>query len=86
MPVCAKIISSWVRKVVSTDEAQMSLCNGQGDVASGALAADVSLVSILQAGYRARVSTPARHYFSTNIIATDEHQDSVQCAVLGPSE
>ena len=49
---------------------------------SAGLAADVSLVSILQAGDWAKVSMPARHYFSTYITAMDQHQDSVQCAVL----
>ena len=54
--------------------------------ASAALAAGVVLVSILQAGDCAKVSTPARHYFSTYITTIDQHQDSVQCAVLGLSE
>ena len=57
-----------------------------GVAASAALAAGVSLVSILQAGDWARVSTPARYYFSTYITTTDQHQDSVQCAVMGLSE
>ena len=51
-----------------------------------ALVASVSLVSILQAGDWARVSTPAMHYVSTYITTTDRHQDSVQHAVLGLSE
>ena len=46
----------------------------------------VSLVTILQAGDWTRVSTPARHYFSTYITTTDWHQDSVQCAMLSFSE
>ena len=57
-----------------------------GGVASLALAFGVSLVSILQAGDWSRVSTPARHYFSTYITATDQYQDSVHCTVLGLSE
>ena len=57
-----------------------------GTAASAALAAGVSLVSILQAGDWARVSTPARHYFSTYITTMDWHQDSVQHAVLHLSE
>ena len=57
-----------------------------GVAASAALAAGVSLVSILQAGDWARVSTPARHYFSTYLTTMDWHQDSVQHAVLGLSE
>ena len=57
-----------------------------GVAASAALAAGVSLVTIMQAGDWVRVSTPARHYFSTYITTMDQHQDSVQCAVLGLSE
>ena len=53
-----------------------------GKVASAALVAGVSLVSILQAGDWARVSTPARHYFSPYITTVDWHQDSVQHAML----
>ena len=44
------------------------------------------LVTILQAGEWARVSTPAIHYCSTYITSTGWHQDSVQHAVLGLSE
>ena len=51
-----------------------------------ALAAGVSPVPILQAGDWARVSTPARQYFSTHITATDQHQASVLCTVLGLSD
>ena len=58
----------------------------QGAVVSAALVAGVSLVSMLQAGDWAIVSTPARHYFSTYITTTDWHQDSLQHAVLGLSE
>ena len=43
----------------------------QGVAASAALAAGVSLVTILQAGDWARVSAPARHYFSTYITTMD---------------
>ena len=57
-----------------------------GVAASAAFVAGVSLVTILQAGDWARVSTPARHYFSTYITTMDQHQDSVQCAVLVLSE
>ena len=64
----------------------MSLGYLQGVVASAALTGGVSLVTILQAGDWTRVSTPARHYFSTYISTTDQHQDSVQHAVLGLSE
>ena len=54
-----------------------------GAAESVALAACISLVSILQVGDWARVYTPARHYFSTYITTTDWQQDSVQHAVLG---
>ena len=65
----------------------MSLGSLSGGVtASAALAVVVSLVTILQAGDWARVSTLARHYFSTYITTTDWNQDSVQHAVLGPSK
>ena len=53
---------------------------------AAALAAGVSLVSILQAGDWARVSALARHYFSPYITTADQHQDSVQHAVLGLSK
>ena len=55
----------------------------QGVAASAALAAGVSLETILQAGDWARLSTPARHYFSTYITTMDQCQNSVQHAVLG---
>ena len=48
--------------------------------------AGVSLVPILQAGDWARVSTLAMHYFSPYITTMDQHQDSVQHAMLGLSE
>ena len=57
-----------------------------GAAASAALAAGVSLVCILQAEDLARVSTPARYYFSPYITTMDQHQDSIQHAVLGLSE
>ena len=85
-PVCAKTISSWVRKVLCVAKAHMSLGSLWGVAASAALAAGVSLVTILQAGDWARVSALASHYFSTYITTTDQHQDSVQHAVLGLSE
>ena len=85
-PVCAKTISSWVRKVLCVAKAHMSLGSIWGAAASVALAAGVSLVSILQAGDWARVSTQARHYFSPYITTVDQHQDSLQHAELGLSE
>ena len=85
LPVCAKTISSWVRKVLCVVKAHMPPGSLWG-VAPSALAAGVSLASILQAGDWARVSTPTRHYFSIYITSTDQDQDSVQHAVLGLSE
>ena len=82
-PVCAKTIFSWVRKVLCVAKAHMSPGSLQG---TAALAAGVSLVSILQTGDWARVSMPAGHYFSTCITTMDQHQDSVQCAMLVLSE
>ena len=64
----------------------MSLGSLWGVAASAALAAGVSLVTILQAGDWTRVSTPAGHYFSTYITTIDRHQDSVQHPVLGLHE
>ena len=64
----------------------MSLGSLWEAAASAALVGGVSLVSILQAGDWARVSTTARHYFSSYITTMDWHQDSVQCAVMGLSE
>ena len=76
-PVCAKTISSWVRKVLCVVKAHMSLGSLQGVAASAALVAGFSLVTILQAGDWTRVSTPARHYFSTYITTMDQYQDFV---------
>ena len=56
----------------------MSLGTLHDDTVSAALAAGVSLVSILQVGDWARVYTAARHYFSTYIITTNQCQDSLQ--------
>ena len=78
LPVCAKTISSWVRKVLGITKAHMSPSTLHGAVMSAALAADISLVSMLQAGDWVRVSTTARHYFSTNITTMDQHQDSLE--------
>ena len=48
--VCAKSISSWVRKALCVAKAHMSLGSFQAATASAALVAGVSHVSILQAG------------------------------------
>ena len=85
-PACAKTISSLVRKFLCVDKTYMSLGSLWGAAASAALPAGVSLVSILQAGDRAKVSTLAGHYFSPYLTTTDWHWDSVQHAVLGLSE
>ena len=52
-----------------------------GAAVSTAFVAGVSLVSILQAGDWARVSTLARCYIFTYITPMDQHQDSIQYAV-----
>ena len=85
-PVCATTISSCIRKVLSVAKAHMSPGCLWGVAASVALVAGVSLVTILQADDWTRVSTPARHYFSTYITTMDQHLDSMQHAVLGLSE
>ena len=82
-PGCAKTISSWVQNVLCIAKTHMSLGSLWGALA---LAAGVSLVLILQVHDWARVSTPARHYFSTHVTATYMHQDSVQHVVLSLSE
>ena len=84
-PVCTETIS-WVRKVLCVAKAHMSPGSVWGVVASAALVAGVSLVSILQRGDWAKVSTPAGYYFSPYITAMDWHQDSVQHALLGLNE
>ena len=85
-PVCATTIPPWVRKVLCFAKAHMFLGSLWVAETSAALAASVSLVTILQAGDWPKVSTPARHYFSPYIITTDWHQDSVQHAVQGLTE
>ena len=65
MPVCTKMISSWVRKVLSIAEIHMSLGIPWDTMASVAVELDVYLVSIQQIGDWARVSASARHCFST---------------------
>ena len=53
-----------------------------GAVVPVALAAGVSLVSVLQTGDWTRDSTPVKTYFSTYIITSNHHQDSIQSTVL----
>ena len=47
IPVCTKMFSSWIRKILSITEVHMSLGTLQ---TAAALAAGISLVSILQEG------------------------------------
>ena len=68
-PVCVKTIPSWVRKVLCVAKAHVSQGSVGGAAASAALAAVVSLGSILLAGDSASVSLSATHYFSTYITA-----------------
>ena len=83
MPVDTKTISSKVRMFLNIAKAHMSLRTYGDGVPS---VAGVYLVSFLQANDWARFSTQARHYFSTYISTTYQHQDSVQHVALGPSE
>ena len=85
-PVCAKTISSWVQKVLCVAKAPMSPGSLQGLLLLQPWQLVFSLVTIMQAGDWTRVSTPARHYFSTSITTMDQDQDSMQCALLGLSE
>ena len=81
MAACAmmiKMISSWVRIVLSMPMKHMSLGSQQCAVVSTALVAGVSLLSTFPAGYWA--------YFSTYITPTDWHQDPVLHAVLDLSK
>ena len=55
-------------------------------LASTALVAGFSLVSVLQAGDWARISTLAGHYFSMYITTRDWRQDSLRQALLGVSD
>ena len=86
-PVCAKTISSWVRKVLCVAIAHMSLGSLQGAAASATLLAGDSLMSILHAGDWGNVSTPARHYFSPYITTNGLAPGlCTACAVLGLNE
>ena len=64
----------------------MSLGSLWGVAASAALAAGVSLVTIQQAGDWARVSTLTKHYFSTYITTTDQHQDWASVSRSSPGK
>ena len=63
LTVCAKMISSWVRKVLSISRTQRSMGTFLGVLACVALATGIYLVSILQVGDWARVPTLAKQYF-----------------------
>ena len=73
-----------MRRALVIAKTHMSLGTLQGGAVSSAFVAGISLVSILQAGNFASISTTAIHYFSTYIITTDQHHDSIQQAALGP--
>ena len=75
LPACAKMISSWVRKVLSMALHIYLLGTLNGAAASSALVAGVFLWSTLLVGDWARVSSPAGHYLSTYITTTDWHQE-----------
>ena len=71
--VCAKMISSWVEKILSIARLYIYLHVLTRVLWNIGFGGCVSLLSILEAGNWARVSTPARHYFSTYITITDWH-------------
>ena len=73
MPLYAKIISYWVRNVLGVTVVYMLPVILHGALVSAAFAAGISMVSILQAGDWARVSTPAKYYFSNYITTSDHH-------------
>ena len=74
-----------MRKVLCIAEAHMSQVSLWGPAASTAMGVGVLLMSFLQAGVWARVYTPARHYFSTNITTTtDWHQGFNAVCFSGP--
>ena len=86
MSVCAKMISSWPRKVLGIAKAQISLGTLQSIVVLATFAGSVCLVSILEVGDSARVYTQARHLFPTFVTTADQYQDYLQHACLGLSE
>ena len=64
MPVCAKMMSLWVRKVLIMAKAHIYVGALLGVAAvSVALVAGVSLVTIRQTGDWASLSTLTRHFF-----------------------
>ena len=82
-PVCAKTISFWVRKVLSAAKAHMSGLSLVG-------CCFCSLSNWCFCGHHpaggdwTRISTPARHYFSTYITTTDWHQELCAACSAGP--
>ena len=68
MPVCAKTISSQIRRVLHIAKALMSAGTLHDAAVSVALAAGVSLVFILQTGAWMRVSTPAIFLLLTSLL------------------
>ena len=77
MSICAKMMSSWLSEVLGIAKVYMSLGTSWGATLSVAFGAGNSLLSILQAGYWARFSTTARHYFSTYITTTNWHYNFI---------
>ena len=76
--------SSWVWKVLSVAKAHMSPGSVLAAADSAAFAAGVSLAFILQAGDWARVSTPARHYFSPISLLRIDSQGLCTACCVGP--
>ena len=82
MPICAKQFLPRQGKFQVLVKHTCPLGPLQGAVVFRALLAGTSLVTIPQASDSVRVSTPARHYFSTYNTITDEHWDSTQHVFL----
>ena len=76
--VCAKAISSWVRKVLCIAKAHFSV---YGFCLECCIFPGVHLAAVDWTEFLHQLDN-----LSTFITTTDQHQDSVQCAVLGLSE
>ena len=82
MPICAKTICSWVRKVLDIASIHVSPGNLWCAAEPAGFVTGISLVSILQVGDWARVSIPARQYFSIYITPTNCYLDCGQHAIM----
>ena len=85
MSMCAKMMSYWVRKVLSIAKAHMSVGTFLGAVASAALEAGIFMMSILQAGDWNRIATLADFIFNIYHHHRSVPRFSSACC-LGPYE